>query len=55
MTQYKVYVEEFNQKRLVATFEDEQDAREYVEFKTENHRVMCEAYGEIVHKTFVIR
>lgn len=45
---YKVYVVEFGQMRLVATFEDEFDAREYVEFMTEK-------YKEETHKKLVIK
>ena len=52
---FKVYVEEFDHRRLIATFEDECDAREYVEFKTEKHKIMCEQYGEEVHRTYIIK
>lgn len=45
---YKVYVSEFNQKRLVATFEDINDAREYVNF-LENR------YKEETTKKYIIR
>ena len=35
---YKVYVVENNLKRLVATFEDLYDAREYVEFMENKYK-----------------
>lgn len=45
---YKVYVVEFEQKRLVATFEDIGDAREYVDF-------MKNKYKEETYKDFIIK
>ena len=44
---YEVYVKEFNSARLVASFLDEMDAREYAEF-------MGSKYGEM-GKTYIVR
>ena len=44
---YKVYVVEFERKRLVATFEDEFDAKEYVDF-------VSEKYKEETHKKWIV-
>lgn len=48
MEKYEVYVVEFEQKRLVATFEDMEDAKEYVAF-------ISEKYKEETHKRWIIK
>ncbi len=51
---FEVYMTFLGKKSLIATFVDDHDAMEYIQFKKEQNKMMNEAYGHLNQVEYII-